>query len=159
MATTKTTVKQKVAKERKARGVATKKTSVKKLEYLYAVGRRKTAVARIRRLPGGVGEITVNAKTLDEYFPEAELNTIVRSPIDLVAKDERFAYSAKVQGGGKHSQAEAVRHGIARVLLLANPEYRKALKQAGWLTRDARKKERKKPGLKRARRAPQWQKR
>ncbi|USN53906.1 MAG: 30S ribosomal protein S9 [Candidatus Nomurabacteria bacterium] len=159
MATSKTTVKQKVARERKARGVAPKKSAPKKRDYLYAVGRRKTAVARVRRLAGGVGEITVNEKPLNEYFPEPELHTIVKSPIDLVAADERFAYTVKVQGGGKHSQAEAVRHGIARVLLVADPEHRKALKQAGWLTRDARVKERKKPGLKRARRAPQWQKR
>ncbi len=127
--------------------------------YLFAVGRRKTAVARVRRFSGEAGQLTVNGLSLEQYFVPQGLQAIVRSPIELVAKDEAFQYSVRVRGGGSHSQAEAIRHGIARVLLKANETWRPLLKQAGWLRRDARVKERKKPGLHRARRAPQWQKR
>lgn len=126
--------------------------------YIFAVGRRKTAVARVRLTEKGNGDITINGKPMPSYFPTTELQSTVRKPIDLTGH-RAGGYSIKVRGGGVHSQAESVRHGIARVLLLANPDYRKTLKPAGLLTRDARVKERKKYGLKRARRAPQWQKR
>lgn len=125
----------------------------------FAVGRRKTAVARVRRTQGASGEYTINGLPLEQYFQQPELQRIVRGPVGLVEPGEAFSYSIKVNGGGSHSQAEAIRHGLARILLKVNPDYRPVLKQAGWLKRDARVKERKKPGLHRARRAPQWQKR
>lgn len=136
-----------------------KKLSKANLNYQYAVGRRKTAIARVRRIKGGVGMVKINNLPLDKYFPEFELRFIVESPIKLIAADDRYDYSIKVHGGGKKSQAEATRLGITRVLIDANEQWRQPLKQAGWVRRDARVKERKKPGLKRARRAPQWQKR
>lgn len=126
--------------------------------YLYAVGRRKTAVARVRFYQKGDGSILVNKRPLEEYFTTAERRASAKSP--LTATNAPFgALSIKVHGGGSQSQAEAVRHGIARVLNLVHPDTRPVLKKAGYLTRDARVKERKKYGLKRARRAPQWQKR
>lgn len=126
--------------------------------YVYAVGRRKTAVARVRLHKKGGGEFIVNGKALQEYFPTHMLQTTVQQPM-LVTGMQPGMISVKVVGGGMHSQAESVRHGIARALLLLDPAARSALKHAGLLTRDARVKERKKYGLKRARRAPQWQKR
>ncbi|OGK11050.1 MAG: 30S ribosomal protein S9 [Candidatus Riflebacteria bacterium GWC2_50_8] len=126
--------------------------------YLFAVGRRKTAIARVRLYQNGTGAITVNGKAFAEYFPLQTWQTIVKQPLELSGYT-RGDFSVKVGGGGVQSQAESVRHGISRVLLLADPELRKTLKPAGLLTRDARVKERKKYGLKRARRAPQWQKR
>ncbi|MFH1171096.1 MAG: 30S ribosomal protein S9 [bacterium] len=126
--------------------------------YLFSVGKRKTAIARVRLYQNGSGTITINKKTLAEYFPIHVWQTIVMQPLVLTGYT-RGDFSIKVAGGGVQSQAESSRHGIARVLLLADPDYRKVLKPAGLLTRDARVKERKKYGLKRARRAPQWQKR
>jgi len=131
----------------------------KDLGYTYAVGRRKTAIARVRRIPGGDGSVTINGLPIEQYFLAPELQQIVRGPIELVSANQQFSYSVRVTGGGNHSQSEAIRHGIARTLLKVNAEWRPELKQAGWLMRDARVKERKKPGLHRARRAPQWQKR
>jgi small subunit ribosomal protein S9 len=139
--------------------VLVNKTRVRSSGYEFAVGRRKTAVARVRRMPGEANLMTVNGLPLEQYFVPSDLQVIVRSPIELVAKDAAFQYSVRVRGGGSHSQAEAIRHGIARVLLKTDESWRPLLKQAGWLRRDARVKERKKPGLHRARRAPQWQKR
>lgn len=138
--------------------------SVKKnLSYLIAVGRRKTAVARVRMLKKGDGGFVVNNRPMDAYFPTAILQQLVREPL-LAVKDqgiegESFTFSVRVTGGGVVSQAQAVSHGVARVLLIYNPELRPRLKSEGLLTRDPRMKERKKPGLKRARRAPQWSKR
>ncbi len=129
-----------------------------RLTYLYAVGRRKTAVARVRLHKKGDGAITVNGKPLHEYFPTERWQATVRQPLN-VAGVTPGSISVKVRGGGQNSQAESVRHGIARVILLLDPAARIPLKRAGLLTRDARVKERKKYGLKRARRAPQWQKR
>lgn len=126
--------------------------------YLFAVGRRKTAVARVRLYQNGTGAITVNKKEYSAYFPAQTWQTIIKQPL-LLSGYARGDFSIKVAGGGVQSQAESIRHGIARVLLLADPALRKVLKPAGLLTRDARVKERKKYGLKRARRAPQWQKR
>lgn len=129
-----------------------------KRTYLYAVGRRKTATARVRYHKKGQGVIIVNGKPLATYFPVA-LQRIVEAPLSHVNGLSGASLTAKVAGGGKQSQAEAMRLGIARLLLLINPKVRKNIKTAGYLTRDSRKKERKKPGLKRARRAPQWSKR
>ena len=127
--------------------------------YFYGTGRRKTAVARVRLLPG-TGTITVNNKTLGEYFGGRQLHELViMSPLRQVGRAGQFNIVAKVVGGGTSGQAGAVRHGIARALIQADETLRPALKKAGFLTRDPRMKERKKPGLKRARKAPQYTKR
>lgn len=126
--------------------------------YFAAVGRRKTSVARVR-LTAGKGHITVNGKTLALYFPDALWQTAVRLPLVLVGKDKAFDVSVLANGGGVNGQAEATRHAIARALEKFDPTLRPTLKKAGLLTRDPREKERKKPGLKRARRAPQFSKR
>ncbi len=133
----------------------TKKTN----KYYSAIGRRKTAVARIRLFTQGKKEFLINNKSYKEYFPTLELQKIASDSLKIMKCLERFYISAKVKGGGFHSQAEAVRHGTARVLILFNVNFQKRLKKAGFLTRDPRMRERKKFGLKRARRAPQWQKR
>jgi len=127
--------------------------------YHYGVGRRKSAVARVRLLPGD-GKITVNGKTAREYFGGRDLHQIdIRLPLNLTGTLERFDVSVRVVGGGVSGQAGAVRHGIARALLRFDEELRPTLKRARLLTRDARVKERKKVGLKRARKAPQYTKR
>jgi len=133
--------------------------SKKKQDYLYAVGRRKSAVAQVRIYKKGEGKFTVNEKELNKYFPSAELLDKVKAPLVLAGQTDKLSITVKVVGGGISGQAEAVRHGISRALLLLNPNFRKPLKKAGFLTRDARVKERKKPGLKGARKAPQWTKR
>jgi len=130
-----------------------------KKAYFYGTGRRKSSVARVKLLPGGSGVITINNRTIDNYFGLATLKYIVRQPLELLGLTEKFDVDIKVQGGGFTGQAGAIRFGIARALLLADPEYRAALKKAGFLTRDSRMKERKKYGLKAARRAPQFSKR
>ncbi len=127
--------------------------------YLYAVGRRKSAVARVRLVKNGDGTITVNDKKYTDYFPHAEMSRLVTQPLEAVAKEKELNFSIKVAGGGPKGQAEAVRHGIARALLVLDETLRPILKPFGYLTRDPRVKERKKPGLKRARRSPQWSKR
>jgi len=136
------------------------KPQVEKPEkYLEAVGRRKTAVARVRLFTRGEKTILVNNKPYNIYFPTLELQQIIQAPLQKMKCLDKFGVLAMVKGGGYHAQAEAVRHGIARVLILFNFDFRKRLKKAGYLTRDSRMRERKKFGLKRARRAPQWQKR
>ncbi len=130
-----------------------------KTEYQRAVGRRKQASARVRLHPSGKGEITVNGKPYKEYFGVFEYQKAVLDPLTLTGKEEFFDVTAKVEGGGSRGQAEAVRHGIARALVAWNEDFRKTLKAEGFLRRDPRKKERKKPGLRKARRAPQWSKR
>jgi small subunit ribosomal protein S9 len=127
--------------------------------YIFAVGRRKSSVARVRFYTEGPGEIIINRKPLNEYFPYFEFQNIVTAPLILTSKDKTGKYSIKVTGGGKRGQAEAVRLGISRVLLLRDATARPLLKAHGLLHRDSRIKERKKYGLKKARRAPQWQKR
>lgn len=129
-----------------------------KTNSLRAVGRRKSASARVL-LTKGKGTVTINGKTPQDYFPYFEWQEIVMAPLKALAEDKNFDVSVKVQGGGKKGQAVAVQHGIARALVVYNEDYKKTLKSTGYLTRDARVKERKKPGLKRARRAPQWSKR
>ncbi len=131
----------------------------KKLPYIYAVGRRKTAVARVRYYKKGEGEIEVNGQPFDQYFDTKEMHSIVKSPLKLANMLEEGKITIRVVGGGKKSQSESVRLGIARALLKLNEDLRQTFKESGYLTRDSRKKERKKPGLKRARRAPQWSKR
>ena len=126
--------------------------------YFEAVGRRKTAIARVRIFTKDLA-LTVNGRKMQEYFPTMELQKIVEDPMKRMRTDGRFGLSVKVKGGGVHAQAEAVRMGIARALTVFNPEFRKRLKKAGFLRRDPRAVERKKFGLKKARRAPQWQKR
>ena len=135
-----------------------KATSKKKVQY-WGTGRRKKAVARVRLIPGGDGTITVNKKTIDEFFCLETLKVIVRQPLVLTETSAKYDVIVNVNGGGYTGQAGAVRHGIARALLEAEPELRTALKKAGYLTRDSRMKERKKYGLKKARRAPQFSKR
>ena len=127
--------------------------------YLYAVGRRKKSVARVRLYKKGTGIVTINERPIENYFPTAELKNIVLQPLQTTNKLKEFDFTVKVAGGGTHGQSEAVRHGIARVLIIFDKDLRPVLKPEGYLTRDPRRKERKKPGLKRARRAPQWQKR
>lgn len=125
-----------------------------------AIGRRKEAVARVRLQRGGDNtDIVVNGKALATYFPTFELQLYVNSPLDLTSTKAIMGVQVKVLGGGIRGQAEAVRHGISRALLEYNPDFRKTLRSEGFLTRDPRVKERKKPGLRRARRAPQFSKR
>jgi small subunit ribosomal protein S9 len=126
--------------------------------YIHGTGRRKEAVARVRLLPGD-GEIVVNGKPLAEYFGRSVSLAQVRLPFRVTETEGRYAASVLVAGGGFSGQAGAIRHGIARALLRAHPDARGALREAGLLTRDPRAKERKKYGLKRARKAPQYTKR
>jgi len=128
-------------------------------KYLEATGRRKTAVARVRLFAQGEKTFSVNGKPLENYFLSSVLQEIVKAPLFVMDILNKFGLTAIVKGGGSHSQAEAIRHGIARAIVADNPDFRKTLKKAGYLIRDPRMKERKKFGLKRARRAPQWSKR
>ena len=130
----------------------------KEQEVFNGTGRRKSSVARVR-IMSGKGNITVNGKSLDEYFGEETLKVIVRQPLTVTDTLYKYDVIATVKGGGFSGQAGAVRHGIARALNAANLEYRPALKSNGFLTRDSRAKERKKYGLKKARKAPQFSKR
>lgn len=135
-----------------------KKAEVLDVSVITAVGRRKSAIARIRLVPGN-GDIVVNDKPFAQYFPLANLQQSIEKPMILTSTRSMYSVSAKVNGGGVHGQADSVRLGIARALLKINPDFRKTLRSEGLLTRDPRIKERKKPGLKRARRAPQFSKR
>lgn len=126
--------------------------------YFYGTGRRKSSVARVR-LYAGTGAITINGRSIDEYFGLETLKLIVRQPLNLTGTTEKFDIECRVAGGGVTGQAGAIRHGISRALIQAQPELRPALKKEGFLTRDPRSKERKKYGLKKARRAPQFSKR
>ncbi|MBQ7353855.1 MAG: 30S ribosomal protein S9 [Clostridia bacterium] len=126
--------------------------------YFYGTGRRKKSVARVRLYPG-TGVITINGKDIDEYFGLETLKLIVNQPLEVTETIGKYDIVANVVGGGISGQAGAIRHGIARALLVADETYRGALKASGFLTRDPRMKERKKYGLKAARRAPQFSKR
>lgn len=126
--------------------------------YFYGTGRRKKAVARVRLIPGK-GNFIINDRSLDEYFGLETLKVTVKQPLTITDMEGKFDVVAKVVGGGFTGQAGAIRHGVARALLQANEEFRAVLKKAGFLTRDPRMKERKKYGLKKARRAPQFSKR
>ena len=127
-------------------------------EQFYGTGRRKSAVARVY-IKAGKGNITVNKRELDDYFGLETLKTIVRQPLVATDTEKKYDINVNVRGGGTTGQAGAIRHGIARALCEADADLRPALKKAGYLTRDPRMKERKKPGLKKARRAPQFSKR
>ena len=135
-----------------------KATSKKKVQY-WGTGRRKKAIARVRLIPGGDGTITINKKSIEEYLCLDTLKLIVRQPLVLTETSAKYDVIVNVCGGGYTGQAGAIRHGISRALLQAEPELRSALKKAGFLTRDSRMKERKNYGLKAARRAPQFSKR
>ncbi|SFM41838.1 small subunit ribosomal protein S9 [Gracilibacillus orientalis] len=124
----------------------------------YGTGRRKTSTARVRLVPG-TGRIVVNTRDAEDYFPYETLRTIIKQPLASTETEGSYDVLVNVDGGGYTGQAGAIRHGVARALLEADPEYRATLKSAGFLTRDARAKERKKYGLKKARRAPQFSKR
>ena len=129
-----------------------------KLKSFYGTGRRKHSVARVRLYPGS-GNVTINGRSIDDYFGLETLKLIVRQPLELTETAAQFDVVCTVAGGGVTGQAGAIRHGVARALLQFNAELRPALKKAGYLTRDPRMKERKKYGLKAARRAPQFSKR
>lgn len=139
--------------------VAPRQPKSHKHSYIFAVGRRKEAVARVRWEPQEEAKITVNGREFAHYFPSQELQFVVKQPLVLTQNDRVGSVSAKVSGGGISGQAESVRLGIARALVKQDADLRLVLKKAGFLRRDPRAKERKKYGLKRARRAPQWQKR
>ena len=149
-----TAVKKPVAS--KAAAPAVKKSAGK---YFFAIGRRKTAHARVKLYPEGTGEITVNERPFLAYFPSIGMQKSVTDPLTVLGLEKKINVMARANGGGVAAQADAVSLGISRALLLLDPNNRLVLKKSGFLARDARKKERKKPGLKRARRAPQWQKR
>jgi len=128
-------------------------------KYIKAIGRRKTSVAQVRMYEKGDGEIIVNDGPAIDYFKKEENLNIILQPLKLVSKVKDFNFSIIVKGGGTLGQLEAVRHGIARALVKYDPEFKTILKTSGYITRDPRQKERKKPGLKKARKAPQWSKR
>jgi small subunit ribosomal protein S9 len=128
-------------------------------KYHKALGRRKEATARVRLIPSGSGKIVVNGKPLEQFFTVEWDRQSILAPLIAVGANTDYDVSAKIEGGGVTGQAIALRHGIARCLLLVNEDFRKTLRRAGYLTRDPRAKERKKPGLKRARKAAQWAKR
>lgn len=144
--------------EKKVRKTATKKVAKVKAPEFLGTGRRKCSVARVR-ITAGSGKIEINGKTIDEYFDLETLKTIVKQPLVLTETLENVDVVVNIYGGGKAGQAGAIRHGITRALMEFRPELRVDLKKAGFVTRDARKKERKKYGLKKARRAPQFSKR
>ncbi len=135
-----------------------KKATNKQKEQIWGTGRRKKAIARVRIMPGE-GKITVNKEDVADYFKLDTLITIVKQPLTLVGVENKFDVAINVYGGGLAGQAGACRHGIARALVIANEAYKADIKKAGFLTRDPRMKERKKYGLKKARKAPQFSKR
>ena len=130
-----------------------------KKPYMYGTGRRKSSVARVHLIPNGTGAITINGRDIDDYFGLETLKLIVRQPLVATGTVGKVDIEATVAGGGVSGQAGAIRHGISRALVTLNPEYRASLKAAGFMTRDPRMKERKKYGLKKARRASQFSKR
>ncbi|MFH1508959.1 MAG: 30S ribosomal protein S9 [bacterium] len=135
-----------------------KETKKRTGKYIYATGRRKTSIARVR-LYKGTGDMKVNGMEAKAYFPTKTLHDKIKQPLIQSGLDDKMDADIKAVGGGKNSQAEAVRHGISRALVIKDEKLKKSLKKSGYLKRDPRMKERKKYGLKRARRAPQWQKR
>ncbi|MBI3618756.1 30S ribosomal protein S9 [Candidatus Peregrinibacteria bacterium] len=133
-------------------------TTEKKRQYFFSIGKRKTAIANVKMFQDGTGEVSANGKKMKDYFHGIQIENAL-APLVMTGQKSTFDVKVTLTGGGKSAQSDAMRHGISRCLLLVNPEFRSELKRAGFLRRDARIKERKKPGLKRARRAPQWQKR
>lgn len=138
--------------------MATKKASENKAKAIYATGKRKSAIARVRLFPG-TGEISINGKSLEEFYSLKTLQAVVKNPIETANTSEKFNVVATVKGGGYSAQAGAVAHGIAKALSTIDGDTRTTLKRAGLLTRDSRVKERRKYGLKKARKAPQFSKR
>lgn len=134
------------------------KTAKKKVQF-WGTGRRKKAVARVRLIPGGSGNIVINGRSIDDYCDLDTLKLVIRQPLVLTGKESQYDVFVNVVGGGFTGQAGAIRHGIARALIASEPELRPAVKKEGYLTRDPRMKERKKYGLKKARKAPQFSKR
>ena len=134
-------------------------TKIKKDKYYEAVGRRKTATARVRITEAKNNSFVVNKLTLEEYFPTTELQNIANDALKKSGIKTKFFISALIKGGGISAQADALKHGIARALVVFDEELKNKIKKAGLLKRDPRMKERKKPGLKKARKAPQWSKR
>ncbi len=134
------------------------KTAKKKVQF-WGTGRRKKAVARVRLIPGGSGNIVINGRSIDDYCDLDTLKLVIRQPLVLTGKESQYDVFVNVTGGGFTGQAGAIRHGIARALIASEPELRPAVKKEGYLTRDPRMKERKKYGLKKARKAPQFSKR
>lgn len=129
-------------------------------DYYHGVGRRKTAVARVRLYPNNSSDVTINGKSAQSFFGErGTVLATITAPLRVLELDDNYTFTVRVVGGGTSGQAGAIRHGLARALVRFNPEYKQALRRAGYLTRDPRMKERKKPGLKRARKAPQYTKR
>lgn len=143
---------------REVRTMASKKIASKKNQF-WGTGRRKKAIARVRIIPEGSGKIVINGVDIDEYFDLETLKIIVRQPLVLTKTEKMFDIFANVQGGGFTGQAGAVRHGLARALVIYDEKMKPEIKKAGYLTRDPRMKERKKYGLKKARKAPQFSKR
>lgn len=141
--------------------MSAEKHTTKKEKYVEAVGRRKTAIARVRITPSSKNTITVNGKALNEFFTVSNLQKVALASLEKFteATEEKFNVVAKTIGGGMAGQAEAIRHGIARALITHLPAQRTTMKKEGFLTRDQRAKERRKFGLKKARKAPQWSKR
>ena len=135
------------------------KSNVKKKLQFWGTGRRKKAIARVRLIPGGNGTIVINDRAFEDYFPQGTLQYIVKQPLELLNVTAKYDVMVNVIGGGYTGQAGAIRLGVARALLEAEENSRSALKAEGFLTRDPRAKERKKYGLKKARRAPQFSKR
>jgi small subunit ribosomal protein S9 len=156
MPTKKTIKKTEVAGSVKEEAVRVLSTNTGK--YIKAIGRRKTASAQVRIYLAGKGEILVNGKPVEKYFDE-DRAAIAVQPLKLTGVGKDIDVTVLAKGGGVNSQAEAMRHGLARVLILLDAELEGAIRAKGWMTRDSRKVERKKPGLKKARRAPQWSKR
>lgn len=135
------------------------KANLKKKLQFWGTGRRKKAIARVRLIPAGSGNIVINDRAFENYFPQGTKQYVVKQPLVLLGVEGKYDIMVNVYGGGFTGQAEAIRLGIARALLQAEPDCRAALKKEGFLTRDPRVKERKKYGLKKARRAPQFSKR
>ena len=135
------------------------KANLKKKLQFWGTGRRKKAIARVRLIPGGNGTIVINDRAFEDYFPQGTLQYIVKQPLVLLEAEAKYDVIVNVVGGGYTGQAGAIRHGVSRALVQADAENRPVLKKAGFLTRDPRMKERKKYGLKAARRAPQFSKR
>jgi len=136
-----------------------KEYNTKQNKYLYSLGRRKTAVAKVKLFPNGSGKFSVNGKDYRDFFPQFTWSENLELPLAVVGAKDKFDVVIETSGGGKNSSSEACRLGIARALVKVSEDNKKPLRAAGYLTRDPRAKERKKPGLKRARRAPQWSKR
>ena len=142
-------------------GEESKKEAVKTVRYFYGLGKRKTSIAQIKVYPSDKGqtEVVVNDKKMDDYFTVSRLKDVILSPLAVAGQNKKFSVVVKVAGGGINSQAEAIRLGISRALVESDAALKKPLRDKGFMTRDARKVERKKPGFRKARRAPQWAKR